>query len=89
MRPPLRCWRRTVRAAALRPRLRRQPAHGIGKPVRQQRNVEYVGAVGLLGGGQQIEQQRRDALIVQALATIRLRGLKRLEPLPCAKATSA
>ena len=46
-------------------RLAIDPMDSVGKPVRQQRDVEHVGAVGFLRRSQQIEQHRRDAPIVQ------------------------
>ena len=66
-------------------RLHIEPLHGFDQPLREQLDVEDVGSVGLFFLGQQIEQERREIAVVRAFATARFRGLRWLDPLPCAK----
>ncbi len=57
--------------------------NGIAQPARQQRNIEDVCPVGFLICGQQIKQQGRETLRIQAGGNAPVAGLNRLEPLPC------
>jgi hypothetical protein len=41
-----------------------KPARGGRQPPAEQRDVEHVGAAELLLGGEQVEQQRRESVVV-------------------------
>ena len=66
-------------------RIARDPIDRADQTLRQQRNIEDVGAIAFLFQHQQIEQERRETRTVQGFGDRELRGLKRLEPLPWAK----
>ncbi len=68
-----------------RTRLGAQPSGDLTQAPGEQADVEHVGPVGFLLGGEQVEQKRAQAGIVQDAGTCRLRGL--CLPLPWAKTT--
>ena len=61
-----------------------EPPHDINEPLCQKCNIEDVGAIAFFLRSQQVEP-----CWFNASATATLRGVKRLEPLPCANTTSA
>ena len=59
------------------------PPDGVDETLREQTDIEDVPPIGGFIGGQQVEQERRAAgCRTRHSATMVLRGLKRLEPLP-------
>ena len=66
-----------------------QPVGRGLEPVGQERDVEDLRAVVGLVFLQQVQQEGREAGLLQDLATYWLRGLNRPLPLPCAKTTTA
>ncbi len=57
-------------------------------PNREQRDIEHVSPIGLFLNRQQVEQERPNIAAVQSFRDAILLGLRRLEPLPCANATT-
>jgi hypothetical protein len=51
-----------------------KPASRRRQPPAQKRDVEHVGAVELLLGGEQVEQQRRESVVVELLGDLAVAG---------------
>jgi hypothetical protein len=70
-----------------RARLGAQPSGDPGQAAGEQADVEHVGPVEFLLGGEQVEQERAQAGVVQHAGDIPVAGLCRPLPLPWAKTT--